>query len=60
MALDATKTDKGVGFGVLFGIVATLGALVMLAAPGQLSKAGGFALAMAAALCSVVAVQAYA
>jgi len=60
MALDAAETDKGVGFGVLFGILAAVGALVMLAAPGQLTKAGGFALAMVAALLSVVAVQAYA
>jgi hypothetical protein len=60
MALDAAGTDKGVGFGVLFGILAVVGALAMLAAPGQLTKAGGFALAMVAALCSVVAIQAYA
>jgi len=60
MAHDAVETDKGVGFGVLFGILAVLGAAVMLAGPGQLTKAGGFALAMAAALLSVVAVQAYA
>jgi hypothetical protein len=60
MALDAAGTDKGVGFGVLFGILAVVGAMVMLAAPGQLAKAAGFALAMVAALGSVVAVQAYA
>ena len=60
MALDAAGTDKGVGFGVLFGILAVVGALAMLAAPGQLTKAGGFALAMVAALLSVVAIQAYA
>jgi hypothetical protein len=60
MALDAAETDKGVGFGVLFGVLAVVGALAMLAAPGQLTKAGGFALAMVAALLSVVAVQVYA
>jgi len=60
MALDAAATDKGVGLGLLFGILAAAGALAMLAAPGQLTKAGGFALAVGAALCSVVAIQAYA
>jgi len=60
MALDATATDRDVGFGVLFGILAVGGALTMLAAPGQLAKAGGFALAMIAGLISVVAIQAYA
>jgi hypothetical protein len=59
MALDPVGTDKGVGFGVLFGILAVVGALVMLAAPGQLTKAGGFALATVAALLAVVATQAY-
>ena len=60
MALDAAGTDKGVGFGVLFGVLTTVGALVMLAGPGQLTKAGGFALAVVAALCAVVSVQVYA
>ncbi|WP_248896548.1 DUF7525 family protein [Haloplanus halobius] len=59
MALDAAETDKGVGFGVLFSIVAVGGAVAMLAAPGQLAKAGGFALAVTAALLAVVAIQAY-
>ncbi|WP_092629596.1 DUF7525 family protein [Haloplanus vescus] len=60
MALDAVETDKGVGLSVLFGIFAAVGALVMVAGPGQSTKAAGFALAVGAALCSVVAVQAYA
>jgi hypothetical protein len=60
MTLDAAGTDKGVGFGVLFGILAVGGAVAMLVAPGQLSKAGGFALAITAATCAVVATQAYA
>jgi hypothetical protein len=60
MALDAVETDKSVGFGVLFGILTAAGALLMLAGPGRLAKAGGFALAVVAALCSVVAVQVYA
>ncbi|WP_251331080.1 DUF7525 family protein [Haloplanus pelagicus] len=60
MAHDAAVTDRGVGFGVLFSIFALVGALAMLAAPGQLTKAGGFALAVVAGLLAVVATQAYA
>jgi hypothetical protein len=60
MAHDAAVTDRGVGFGVLFSILALVGALAMLAAPSQLAKAGGFALAFVAALLAVVSVQAYA
>lgn len=59
MAHDVATTDKGVGFGVLFSLVAAVGALAMLLAPGQLAKAGGFAVAIVAALLAVVAVQAY-
>jgi len=60
MAHDVVATDKGVGFGVLFSILAVAGALAMLLAPGQLGKAWGFAVAMVAAIVAVVAVQAYA
>jgi hypothetical protein len=59
MAHDVAVTDRGVGFGVLFSILALVGAAVMLAAPGQLTKAGGFALAVVAGLLAVVTVQAY-
>jgi hypothetical protein len=60
MAHDTAGTDRGVGFGVLFAVLASVGALVMVAAPGQLTKAGGFALAVVAALLAVVSIQAYA
>jgi hypothetical protein len=59
MAHDVAVTDRGVGFGVLFSILALVGAAVMLAAPGQLTKAGGFALAVVAGLLAVVTMQAY-
>jgi hypothetical protein len=60
MAHDVAATDRGVGFGVLFSLLAAVGALAMLFAPGQLAKAAGFAVAVAAALVAVVAIQAYA
>ena len=59
MAHDTAVTDRGVGFGVLFSVVALVGALAMLGAPGRLAKAAGFALAVVAGLLAVVAVQAY-
>jgi hypothetical protein len=60
MAHDVAVTDRGVGFGVLFSILALVGAVAMLVAPGQLPKAGGFALAIVAGLLAVVTMQAYA
>jgi hypothetical protein len=60
MAHDAAVTDRDVGFGVLFSLLALVGTGVMLAVPGQLNKAMGFALAVVAALLAVVAIQAYA
>lgn len=56
---EAAATDRGIGLGVLFGVLAGVGAVGMVAAPGQLAKAGGFALAVAGGLCSVAALQAY-
>lgn len=52
-------SDKGIGLGVLFSLLAIGGALVMLAGPGQLTKAWGFAAAMTAASLAVVALHAY-
>jgi hypothetical protein len=60
MAHDSAGTDRGVGFGVIFSILALLGVLAMAGAPGRLPKAGGFALAVVAGGLAVVSVQAYA
>lgn len=59
MSSDAIQSDMSVGLTVVFALLTALGALVMLAGPTQLSKAGGFALAMAAAGLAVVATQVY-
>jgi hypothetical protein len=59
MTTETAGTDRGVGLGVLFGVVAGIGAVGMVAAPGQLAKAAGFTLALVGALLSVVASQAY-
>ena len=60
MATETFESDMGVGLTVLFGLVAPVGAAAMLAAPGQVNKAWGFALAVVAATLAVVVAQAYA
>jgi hypothetical protein len=57
---DTVETDMGLGFTVVFSLLTLVGAGAMLVAPGQLTKAWGFALAMVAATLAVVASQAYA
>lgn len=53
-------SDKGLGLGLLFGLLAIGGALGMLAVPGGLAGAWGFATAMVAGVILIVAVHAYA
>lgn len=59
MAHERVQSDKGIGFTVLFSLLALGGAAAMLAAPGQFAKALGFGVAMLAAVVAVVASQAY-
>ncbi|SDN29557.1 hypothetical protein SAMN04487949_3862 [Halogranum gelatinilyticum] len=56
---QAVYSDKGIGFAMLFSLLAIGGAAVLLVAPGQVTKAWGFALAMVAASIAVVGTQAY-
>jgi hypothetical protein len=60
MATTGDETDVQIGYTVLLGLVALLGAAAMFAAPGQQAKAWGFALAMIAATLAVLAAQAFA
>jgi hypothetical protein len=53
------SSDKGIGFAVVLSLLTLVGAAVMLAGPGQLTKAWGFALAMVAAMLAVVFTQLY-
>jgi hypothetical protein len=58
--MDATVgSDKGIGFAVVLSLLTLVGAAVMLAGPGQVTKAWGFALAMVAAMLAVVLTQLY-
>jgi hypothetical protein len=52
-------SDKGIGFAVVLSLLTVVGAVVMLAGPGQVTKAWGFALAMVAAMLAVVFTQLY-
>ncbi|WP_142856653.1 DUF7525 family protein [Salinigranum halophilum] len=52
-------SDKGIGFAVVLSLLTVVGAAVMLAGPGQMTKAWGFALAMVAAMLAVVFTQLY-
>lgn len=60
MARTALASDKGIGIGLLFGLLAVGGALVMLVVPAGLAGAWGFAAATVAATLAVVAVHVYA
>jgi hypothetical protein len=60
MTTETVESDMGIGLTVLFGLVALGGAAAMMAAPSQVGKAWGFALAMLAATVAVVVAQAYA
>ena len=56
---STASSDKGIGFAVVLSLLTLVGAAVMLAGPGQLTKAWGFALAMVAAMLAVVFAQLY-
>ncbi|MEM4781545.1 MAG: hypothetical protein QXG03_08310 [Halalkalicoccus sp.] len=58
--MNQTASDKGLGLGLLFGLLAALGTVAMFVAPGGLVGAWGFAAAMVAAMVLIVAVHAYA
>jgi len=57
MTAGSVGSDKSLGLGLLLSALAAVGAAAMLAGPGQLVKAGGFALAMVAALLAVSGIQ---
>ena len=55
--LAQRETDKRLGVAIVLGVVAIVGALAMLSAPGDLVGAVGFGLAVLAGIGLVVAVQ---
>lgn len=58
--VNQVDSDKGIGLGLLFFLLAVGGTLAMLAVPGGLVGAWGFAATMVAGMILIVAVHAYA
>ncbi|MFP8955793.1 hypothetical protein ACLI4Y_03625 [Natrialbaceae archaeon A-CW3] len=54
MADHTKSTDKGLGLGLVFGLLALLGALVMLTTAPQIEAAWGFAAAVAFGALAIV------
>lgn len=60
MANDAAfESDKGIGLTVILGLLAVASAAVLLAAPGTVTGALGFAAATAIGIVLVVALHVY-
>lgn len=58
--METTRTDKGVGLGILFVLLALAGAGGMLGAEASTElAAAGFATAVAAGCIAIVAIHAY-
>jgi hypothetical protein len=60
MERTVAASDKRIGIGLLFGLIAVGGALVALVVPGGLMGAWGFAAAMVAGMLAVLAIHVYA
>lgn len=56
---QTVESDKGLGLGIAFGLLAVVGALIMLAGPTETVKAWGFAAAMATGALAVLAIHVY-
>ena len=56
---ETVGTDKGIGLATLFTLLAVVGTLAMLLAPGTELAAWGFAGAVAAGVLAVAAVHLY-
>lgn len=57
MTAGSVESDKSLGLGLVLSAVTLVGVAAMFAAPAQLGKAGGFALAMVAAILAVGAIH---
>lgn len=55
----AVESDKGIGLGIAFSLLAVVGAVAMLGGPAQIVRAWGFAAAMIAGLLAIVAIHVY-
>lgn len=53
------ESDKGIGLGLTFSLLAVVAGLVMLGAPTEIARAWGFAAAVGAGVLAVVAIHVY-
>jgi hypothetical protein len=60
MSEGSIESDKEIGVALALGAVALVGTALLFGYPSQIGRAWGFAAALAFAVCSVVAVQAFA
>lgn len=56
---QSVESDKGIGLGIVFSLIAVVGTLIMLTGGAEITIAWGFAAAMIAATLAVVAIQVY-
>jgi hypothetical protein len=56
---QAVESDKGIGLGIAFSLLAIVGAVIMLTGGSEITIAWGFAAAMVAGALAVVAIQVY-
>lgn len=59
METGSVDSDKALGVSMAFGVLAVVGALLMLGGPSQLMRAWGFAAAMITAALAVVVIHLY-
>ena len=59
METKTVQSDKSIGFAALFSVLTLVGAGLMVAGPDQLTKAVGFAVAIAAASLAVAGAHAF-
>lgn len=55
----SVESDKGIGLGIAFSLLAVGGAVGMIGGPTETVQAWGFAAAVAAGVLAVVAIHAY-
>lgn len=56
---NTSTTDMSIGLGVLFVLIAAMGALLTYVSPGEPLAGWGFALAMVAGAMAIAAIQIY-
>lgn len=56
---QSVESDKGIGLGIVFSLLAVVGTLIMLTGGAEITIAWGFAAALVAGVFAVIAIQVY-